>query len=258
MRVNLSICYPDLDDAAREQLIKQNLQQWSISLLEIAMSWWGDTEGILDNVEYYGTDHLDEAIAKGNGVLLLGIHFSSFELGSLLVRKHIGPDTAMNIIYRKQKGSLLNAIMLKRRLQHVDQCVGSKESRKIVKLVRAKQLVWYTVDHDHGNINSVFAPFFGHPAATLKTTSTLVGISGASVLVMATYRNKDDSGYSLRLSPITEEFPSGDAVLDATRINKMVEQAIDRAPEQYMWGHRRFKTQEGLAKAALYKIQKAS
>ena len=51
MRVNLSICYPDLDDAAREQLIKQNLQQWSISLLEIAMSWWGDTEGILDNVE---------------------------------------------------------------------------------------------------------------------------------------------------------------------------------------------------------------
>lgn len=253
MRVNLSLCYPDLDESAREELVKRNFEQWAISLLEIAISWWGDPEGILDNVEFIGTDHLDEAIARGKGVLLLGIHFSSFELGSLLVRKHIGPDTPMNIIYRNQKKPLLNAIMLKRRLQHVDQCVDSKDSRKIVKLVRAKQLIWYTVDHDHGRGNSVYAPFFGHPAATLKTTSTLVGIAGASALVMSTYRNKNNNGYILRLSPISEEFPTGDPVHDATLINQLVEKAIDIAPEQYMWGHRRFKTQEGLPKAALYK-----
>ncbi len=233
-------------------MVKANFEHWSISLLEIALSWWGDHEGVLDKVNFEGTDHLDSAIANNKGVLLLGIHFSSFELGGLLARKHIGADTPLNIIYRAQKRPLLNAIMNKKRLQHVDQVVESKDSRKIVKLVRAKQIVWYTVDHDHGVRNSVFAPFFGHPAATLKTTSTLVSLSGASVLVMSTHRNKDGNGYSLRFSPITEGFPSGDDVRDATLINHQVEEAINLTPEQYMWAHRRFKTQDKLAKAALY------
>jgi len=252
VRVNLEICFPDLAEAEREKLIKTNFEQWAISLIEIAISWWGDSDGVLDNIEFVGTDHLDKAIAAGNGVILLGAHFSTFELGGLLVRMHIGPETPLHIVFRNQNNDLFNATMQRARLRHVNTCIENKDSRKIVKLVRQKQILWYTADHDHGAGNSVFAPFFGHPAATLKTTSTLAKFTGAAVLVMGTYRNPDNSGYSLRLSPAIEDFPSDDPVLDAARINQLIEQAIKVAPEQYMWTHRRFKTQEHLPKAAVY------
>ena len=48
--------------------------------------------------------------------------------------------------------------------------------------------------------------------------------------------------YIIRLSPELENFPQGDDLLDATTINKNIEQQIQKAPEQYLWGHRRFKT----------------
>lgn len=252
MRVNLRICYPDMAPTDREQLVKRNFEEWGISFLEIAISWWGKSEDMPDNISFVGSEHLDKALAEDNGVILLGAHFSTLELGSLLVRKHIGQDRPMHIVYRTQKNPLFNAHMLRGRLRHVTSCVHSKEGRKIVKLVRSKELLWFAPDHDHGPRNAVFAPFFGHPAATLTTTSTLAQINGAAVILMGTYRNSDNNGYSVHFYPPLENFPSDDTLLDATRVNQLIEEAVAVAPEQYMWAHRRFKTQPGLPKAALY------
>jgi len=253
MQVNIGICFPEMDAAARKNLIKRNFEQWAISLVEIGLSWWGDSEGVLDNVNYSGTEHLDKAVAEGNGVIILGLHFSTFELGSLLMRKHLGPDTPLHIIYRDQNNPLLNAKMAKGRLRHVDGLIEKKDTRSVIKIIRARKLIWFSTDQDHGRKNSVYAPFFGHPAATLRTTSTLAKFRGAAVLVMGTYRNQDNRGYSVRISPAIEDFPSGDDLLDATRVNALVEEAIRVAPDQYMWFHRRFKSQPDLPKAALYK-----
>jgi len=56
------------------------------------------------------------------------------------------------------------------------------------------------------------------------------------------HRNPDDRSYTLEYLPALEDFPSGDEVADATRINAVIEAAIRRQPEQYLWLHRRFKT----------------
>ncbi len=39
------------------------------------------------------------------------------------------------------------------------------------------------------------------------------------------------------------EFPSGDEYRDAELVNLALERAVRKAPEQYMWVHKRFKTQ---------------
>ena len=44
------------------------------------------------------------------------------------------------------------------------------------------------------------------------------------------------------LGPALEDFPSGDDLADAERLNAVLEAEIERNVEQYLWVHRRFKT----------------
>jgi len=251
-QVNLSICYPEMTCAERDDMVRRNFEHFVISFLEVSISRWGKADGRLDDVTFLGAEHLDNAMAQGKGVILVGAHFATIELGAALVRQYLGRDQPLHIVYREQKGTLFNAHMHRGRLRHVDSCINSKNSRQIVKAIRAGQIIWYAADHDHGIKNAVFAPFFGHPAATLTTTSSLAKISGTPVVMMGNYRKRDGTGYCVKFHPQLAQFPSDDSLRDASRVNQMIEAAISVEPEQYMWVHRRFKTQPELPKAALY------
>jgi KDO2-lipid IV(A) lauroyltransferase len=54
----------------------------------------------------------------------------------------------------------------------------------------------------------------------------------------------DASGgtWTVRFDAPLDGFPSGDTRADLARINRIFEDKIVRAPEQYWWIHRRFKT----------------
>jgi KDO2-lipid IV(A) lauroyltransferase len=56
------------------------------------------------------------------------------------------------------------------------------------------------------------------------------------------FRHADKPGYDIYFHPPLENFPGGDDLEDATRINAFIEQEIRKAPDQYLWMHRRFKT----------------
>ena len=56
------------------------------------------------------------------------------------------------------------------------------------------------------------------------------------------HRLPGSQGYLLRILPPLENFPSGDDVLDATRVNQVIEAGVREAPGQYLWVHRRFKS----------------
>jgi KDO2-lipid IV(A) lauroyltransferase len=49
--------------------------------------------------------------------------------------------------------------------------------------------------------------------------------------------------YHLSFSPVIDNYPSTDEVADATRVNRLLENYLRIDPTQYMWFHRRFKTQ---------------
>ena len=86
-------------------------------------------------------------------------------------------------------------------------------------------------------------PFFAQDkAATITGTATLAKVKNVHILPTYALRNEDGSGFTLVIEPALENYPQGDDELDAHTINQVVEKAILRAPEQYMWIHRRFKS----------------
>ncbi|MFT7091565.1 MAG: KDO2-lipid IV(A) lauroyltransferase [Candidatus Azotimanducaceae bacterium] len=94
----------------------------------------------------------------------------------------------------------------------------------------------------------MFAPFFGINTASIKATARIAAITGAAVIVFQ-HRRTEDNRYVITLSEPLVNFPSGQEVADAARVNQLVEDAVRQAPAQYWWLHRRFKTRpEGEAR----------
>ena len=97
-------------------------------------------------------------------------------------------------------------------------------------------------DQDYGAKHSIFAPFFGIPAASITATSRIARMSGAAIVPFFQTRLPDNRGYKLTLYPALQDFPGEDIEQDTRRINQLVEARIREQPEQYLWVHRRFKT----------------
>ena len=93
---------------------------------------------------------------------------------------------------------------------------------------------------DFGAKDAVFVDFFGIKTATVTAMARLCEITGARVVPLIT--RQTDEGYEARFYPAWEQFPSGDAEIDARRMNAFLEDRIREMPDQYFWVHKRFKT----------------
>lgn len=237
--VNLRLCFPELDDAQRRELVKQTFIANGMGLIEIAIAWYRDIEKYRDRMTYSGLEHLENAQAKGQGVLLLCAHFSTLELGGCFTNMLCPID----VTYRKNKNPLFQAAMLKGRQRHFSHVIEREDVRSAMRSLKAGRILWYAPDQDYGKKHSVFVPFFGNQAATITATSRFARFNNSAVVFYRHYRNADNSGYHLEFSPELENFPSDNDETDARRINELVEGAIRKLPEQYLWLHKRFKTQ---------------
>ncbi|WP_238532297.1 lipid A biosynthesis acyltransferase [Methylophaga frappieri] len=244
---NLALCFPDLTPQQRHHLLHKTMQTMGMMPIETALSWWGSDEALAKRVDYHGLQHLQEALAKGKGVLLLTGHFTSMELGGRLILL----KQPAYIMFRELKSPLFNAVMLKYRKYHSEGTILQADMRGMLRALRKNKVVWYAPDQDFGRRTSVFATFFGVKAATIPATARIAKMSGAAVVPYVP-RRLANGRYQIDIGPALDNFPSDDELADAQRINDWVEQQVKLAPEQYLWVHRRFKTQpEG--RGQLYK-----
>ncbi len=239
IRTNLRLIFPQLDDTTIRQLIRKTFFSSSLMLFEMIWAWWGSDRKLQPLVRFEGLENLQAAEAQGKGVILLGSHFSTLEIqGRFMAYKveNLYPT------YKRAHNSLFELVMTHSRRHMNKGLVASSDMRGILKLLKQKQIVWYAPDQDFGIDRSVFAPFMGVQTATLTMTARLAKVSGAPMLPLYCERLPGTQGYVMRIGAPLPDFPSGDDVRDATAINAAIERQVRRVPEQYLWGHRRFKT----------------
>jgi Kdo2-lipid IVA lauroyltransferase/acyltransferase len=237
-QTNIRLCFPERDAEQRRRLVKDTFAANGIGLLETATAWCRDPEHLRHRVSFRGREHRDRLEAEGRGALILGVHFSTLDLGAALHALYFRADA----VQRPHDSPVFDRFMGRARGPYFDAILDRHDLRGVVRRIRAGHAVWYSPDQDFGRDASVFAPFFGIPAATVKMTARIARMTGAPVIPLIFHRNPDDRTYTLEYLPPLEDFPCGDEVADATRVNAVIEAAIRRHPEQYLWLHRRFKT----------------
>ena len=235
-RRNIDLCLPALSGAARAKLVKSHCESLGMGLCETATTWWSSNERVNRRAHIVGMEHLQAALAKGHGAILIGGHFTTIEIATRI----LGTVVPLNVVYRPTKNPLLSQTMLKSFARH-GKPIAHDDIRTMIRALKMNEAVWYAPDQSYRNKGAAMVDFFGIPAATTTATSRLARISRAAVLTYFPERLPGNAGYRVVIGPALENFPGRDAIRDVQRFNELLEAQIRRVPEQYLWVHRRFK-----------------
>ncbi|MDD4962667.1 MAG: lipid A biosynthesis acyltransferase [Gallionella sp.] len=240
---NLRLCFPELSDEARRELVKRNFQAFGRSLLERGILWWSPASRIQALTQVIGFEHI-QAITP-QPIILLAPHFVGLDVAGSWLTQNVN----LVSVYANQKNPLFHDLLLRGRSRFGNPQLYARQQglRPIVKAVKAGLPFYYLPDQDLATKDGLFVPFFGIPAATLNTVSRLASMTGAKVIPVTT--KLLPNGYEVQFYPAWENYPTEDLFADTRRVNEFIEDRVREMPEQYFWLHKRFKTRpEGEAK----------
>ena len=236
-RTNLALCLPELDADARDALLRENFRDVGIGLFEFARAWWGDAAPMRATVRIDGLDILRRLQAEGRGVLMVSGHFMTLEMCGRLLCDHV-PLAGM---YRRHRSPVMEWAVLRGRLRYASAMFGNGDTRAAIRHLKRGGVLWYAPDQDMRGKDTVFAPFFGIPAATITATHQFARMTGCAVVPF--FHRREGAHYVLQVGQPLAPFPSHDAVADSAAVNAAIEAMVRQAPSQYLWLHRRFKRQ---------------
>lgn len=240
IRKNLNLCFPNLSHLDQQILINKNCESIGMGILETGMAWFWSERRIQRWCKVNGLNNISKLYTKNTGILLIGIHFLTLELGARIFGI-INPGIG---VYRPHNNPLLDWLQTKGRLKSNKNMLNRTNIRGIIKALKCGEIVWYAPDHDYGYKNSVFVPLFAvSNAASTIGTHILIKLANPAIIPFIPRRLSNSLGYELIIFPNKQkEIPLDSHINTIRYINKIIEQTILLAPDQYMWLHRRFKT----------------
>lgn len=240
-RRNIELCFPDLSESEREHLVRENFKSTAKAVFETGIAWFWPYKRLQKLYTLEGLEHIRSHQEKGQGVLLLTLHFTTLEIMGAAI---FGLMDSMAVSYRPHRNPVYDLLQSRGRgrLNPTTRVIAAGDVRSMVRGLRDGYAVGYLPDQDYGPKHSVFVPFFGIPAATVVGLSRMAKMANVPVVPLVNFRRADGKGYVFRALPSLENFPSGDEERDARLVNAHVEKCVLEHPEQYLWMHRRFKS----------------
>jgi len=232
---NLRLCFPEKSPPEIHALARAHYGALALGLFEVCAAWWGKTADLPPH-RIVGLPILTAALERGHGAILLTAHFSTLEICG----RYMAEAIPVGCLYRDPNNPVIAHLMRGQRERHMSVAVHFDDLRGLVRALRAGHAIWYAPDQGKRSKSSEILPFFGVPAITNTATGKIAEMTGAPVVPYFARREADHS-YTLRILPALEGFPSADAAADAVRINRLIEEHVRLAPEQYFWVHKRFK-----------------
>lgn len=202
-----------------------------------------NSKHILRLVTFDGEENIKAALEKHKGIIVLSAHFGNWELlGAALVAR----GYPLTVVRRDQNDGLLNDVIQKQRDKKGIKTVprGKPLFKHLISLLQANELVALISDQNAGP-EGIFADFFGRPASTFRGPGLFGVITGAPIIPIFMVREGYMKHRVVFLPPVTCQ-PSGDVGHDIAAITQgcttVIEDIVTQHPEQWMWMHKRWKT----------------
>lgn len=240
-RVNIAICFPELNARQQDALVRSSLIALGKTYAEMGMSWmWPipKVQKLITQVE--GMQYLQKALDDKNGIILIAPHLGNWEVLNHFFRQYL----FMTVMYKPAKIAALDKFIFKTRKRVDVGLVPADRSgvEALYQLLADKGVVAVLPDQEPGLKSGVFAPFFSQQALTGKLIGELANNTPAYLLCCYAKRLADGS-YGVVLKPAQAEVRNPDPLVAASALNHSIEECIRDCPEQYQWGYKRFRRQ---------------
>ena len=206
--------------------------------IEVPRLWLGRPVA----VRWQGAQWIDEALARGQGVVFITPHLGCFEITAQAYAARYGHAHPMTALYRPARQAWLAALEASARARpglHTapTTLAGVKQMLKALKRGECVGLLPDQVPPLH---QGLWAPFFGQTAYTMTLAARLAQQTGAVMLLAWGERLPWGQGYVVHVLPAQAigAASGDDAVL---RMNQALEALVLQHPGQYLWGYARYK-----------------
>ena len=235
---NLRLCLPHLSEAERTRIARQHFQMYARSVLERGILWWASERRLKRLIQIEPAVPLD-VIQQGPTILMCP-HFVCLDVAGVAVML----ESSLCSIYTEQRNKVFDLALRRGRSRFRPVKLFSRADgvKPIIRAMHEGLPYFMLPDMDFGKKNAEFVPFFGVPAATLTALPRLAASTGAKVVPVIATMLPDYRGWKVTFHAPWENYPGEDMIAATRQMNAFIEQEILKAPAEYFWAHKRFKT----------------
>ncbi|WP_122082629.1 LpxL/LpxP family Kdo(2)-lipid IV(A) lauroyl/palmitoleoyl acyltransferase [Vibrio coralliirubri] len=237
---NLELAFPKMSPKQRKVMVEENFKNTGMALIETGITWFWPTWRFKRILITKDIQELQRLANEGKGVLLCCVHALNLEITArafaVLGLQGFGA-------YRPHSNPAYEFIQFRGRTQNGNKLIYRRDIKQMIRILRNGERLFYLPDQDYGHNKSVFVPFFAvNEACTTTGTSILAYTSKCAIVPGSGFRNSSGKYEIIADKSIDDEYPTKDEVAAAAYMNSFIEEIIMRAPEQWMWLHKRFKS----------------
>ncbi|HUP62861.1 MAG TPA: tetraacyldisaccharide 4'-kinase [Thermoanaerobaculia bacterium] len=238
---NLRGAFPRRSDEELREILAKCWRHFGREMLLYVQMQSFSLEQIAERCPLVNVHHLEEAIARGKGTLLMSGHWGGWEIGGLAVMALL-----RNV---RSVARPLDNEFLERDLQRLRERTGAevidrrRAARFLMKSLAGNGVVALLPDQAVQPREGVLVPFLGRPAWTTPAPARMA-LKGDSTIVFG-FCIPDGLRHRLEFEePIrVDELAEGerDPVVLTKRINDVIARRIHSRPELWLWMHDRWK-----------------
>lgn len=238
---NLSAVYPELSTPAVRDLGRRVFIHLGKALLEEMSVTPGRLRSL---VSLRGVDNLRTAIAQGRGVVFVTGHIGNWELlGAAVSALH-----SVSVVAAPIKPKALNDMIVGLRASLGVRTILRGQpgaAKELIRVFRENRILGILIDQDT-DVEGAFVDFMGRPAWTPTAAAQMAIKFGAPVVFGYLLRKPDGSHEGFIDGPlplVRTGNDRADIAENTAVLTKMIEDAVRRTPEQWVWMHRRWRRQ---------------
>lgn len=235
---NLRLCLPDRSEEERRQIAQRHFQMYARSVLERGILWWASETRLKKLIQVEPAVPL--ALIQSGPTILLCPHFVCLDVAGVAVML----ESSLCSIYTEQRNKVFDQALRRgrSRFRPVKLFSRAEGVKPIIRAMQEKLPYFMLPDMDFGAKNAEFIPFFGVPAATLTAMPRLAASTQAKVVPVIATMLPDYRGWKVCFHAPWDNYPDDDITMATRQMNAFIEQEVLKAPAEYFWAHKRFKT----------------
>jgi len=247
---NLSMALPELGDQEKHLIVRGFFMNLGRLLGEFTQLPKLTRNNISNVVVYDGFENYASSVQRGKGTLFLTAHFGAWELCPFA---HAVYGYPLKFVVRPIDNPLIDRLVNHHRTFSGNEIISKKDClRDILEALKKNQGVGILIDQNTTLDAGIFANYFNIPACTTPSLAAIALRTDATVVPGVLIWDEKLRKHRLHFEPPVNLVRTGRTQMDIAentlRFNQILEGLVRRHPDQWLWGHRRWKTRPPLEK----------